>query len=51
MVVVFVIWVKTGATLVAREAATRQMDAGFLNMVFIVARLVFVLAESAGKPV
>jgi hypothetical protein len=35
MVVVFVIWVKTGATLVAREAATKLMDAGFLNMALL----------------
>ena len=50
MVVVFVIWEKTGAALVAREAATKQMVAEFLNMMVIVARLAFVLAGSLRKP-
>jgi hypothetical protein len=32
MVVVLVVWAKTGAALIAREAAMRRMSAGFLRM-------------------
>jgi hypothetical protein len=32
MVVVLVVWAKTGAALIAREAATRRVKAGFLRM-------------------
>jgi len=33
MVVVLVVWAKTGAALIAREAATKRVKAGFLRMV------------------
>jgi hypothetical protein len=32
MVVVLVVWAKTGAALIAREAATKRVRAGFLRM-------------------
>jgi hypothetical protein len=50
MVVVLVIWVKTGAALVVRETATKRVDAGFLNMGLIVTRQAFVLAANILKP-
>jgi hypothetical protein len=51
MVVVLVIWAKTGAAPIAREAAIRRVGAGFLRMVLIVARLGFIGADSRLKPV
>jgi len=50
MVVVLVIWAKTGAALIARETAIKRMSAGFLRMVLIVARLGFIEADSRLKP-
>lgn len=51
MVVVLVIWAKTGAAPIAREAAIKRVSAGFLRMVSIVARLGFIGADSRLKPV
>ncbi|MGH8831833.1 MAG: hypothetical protein ACREXV_12180 [Polaromonas sp.] len=45
MVVVLVIWAKTGATLPARNAAGQWGRAGLLHMVLIVAKLAFALAD------
>ncbi|UUZ71553.1 hypothetical protein [Polaromonas sp. JS666] len=50
MVVVLVIWAKTGALLPAREAAVQRMGAGFLHMVPIVAKLGPGAAGSGLKP-
>ena len=50
MVVVLVIWAKTGAALIAREAAVQRMGAGFLHMVPIVAKLGLPAADSGLKP-
>jgi hypothetical protein len=50
MVVVLVIWAKTGAAPIAREAAIKRVSAGFLRMVSIVARLGFTGADSRLKP-
>jgi hypothetical protein len=46
MVVVLVIWAKTGAALIARVAAIKRVSAGFLRMVLIVARRAFIGADS-----
>jgi hypothetical protein len=46
MVVVLVIWAKTGAALIARETAIKRVSAGFLRMVLIVARLGFTGAST-----
>jgi hypothetical protein len=50
MVVVLVVCAKTGAALVAREAATRRRGAGLLNMVVIVARLGFEGLAAESRP-
>ena len=47
MVVVLVVWAKTGAALIAREAAIKRVSAGFLRMQDIVARLVLAKAARA----
>jgi hypothetical protein len=46
MVVVLVIWAKTCAALIAREATIERVSAGFLRMVLIVATTAFTGADS-----